>query len=93
MKLYYTLVIGLLFAFTLTGCNGEDYDFSPPTVSLSSPNDVDQQKLEEANINWHYHKQYNKETEDIQSLAKKQNTMYFPSGKKPNYSLNMEILT
>ncbi|WP_141431079.1 hypothetical protein [Bacillus sp. 03113] len=80
MNRFFKLIIGLFFVFSLTGCIGEDYDFSPPTVSLLNPNDINQQEdLEEANINWNSDKQYSKETEDILSLAKKQNKMYFDS--------------
>lgn len=60
--------MGLGIIFSLTGCIGEDYDFTPPSVSLFE-SDI---PLKEANIDWSSDKQYKKETADILSLAKKQ---------------------
>ena len=47
-----------------------------------------QENLTEANIDWKYDDKYNKETEDIQTLADMQNIIYF----KPRelVDLNME---
>lgn len=88
MKKLLRLFLILSSIFALTGCFGENYDFSPPTVSLSNPDDITQEEiLAEANINWTYDKKYNKETKDILSLAKKQNKMYFNSGQKVQFSL------
>ncbi|MFC7321471.1 hypothetical protein [Halobacillus campisalis] len=66
----------LSFVFLLSGCIGESYDFTPPSVSL------EQKELEEANINWDSDKEYTKETEDILSLAKEQKPLYFSSGEQ-----------
>ncbi|MFB6466751.1 hypothetical protein ACE38V_07965 [Cytobacillus sp. Hz8] len=53
MNRFFKLFIGLLFILTLTGCFGEEYDFTPPTVSLVNPDDITQEeKLAEANIDW-----------------------------------------
>jgi hypothetical protein len=80
--------LGLFFVVSLTGCFGEEYDFSPPTASLTNPDDITQEeKLAEANIDWKYDEKYNKETDDIQSLAKKQNKMYFNSGQRVQFNL------
>ncbi|GHI01644.1 hypothetical protein [Neobacillus kokaensis] len=88
MKLVSKLLLGLFFVFSLTGCFGEEYDFSPPTVSLTNPDDITQEeKLAEANIDWTYDEKYNKETKDILSLAKKQNKMYFTSGQRVQFGL------
>jgi len=77
-----------LVVFSLTGCFGENYDFSPPTVSVFTPNGInEQEKLAEANIDWNYDEKYNKETKDILSLAKKQNKMSFNSGQQVELSL------
>jgi len=85
---FFKLIIGLFFVFLLTGCIGEEYDFSPPTVSVFTPSGINEQEdLTEANIDWNYDKKYNKETKDIQSLAKKQNIMYFNSGQQVQISL------
>ena len=32
MKVFLKLCIGLIFIFILTGCFGENYDFSPPQL-------------------------------------------------------------
>lgn len=78
----------MLVVFSLTGCFGENYDFSPPTVSVFTPNGInEQEKLAEANIDWNYDEKYNKETKDILSLAKKQNKMSFNSGQQVELSL------
>ena len=50
MKLYLKLFMGLLFALTLTGCFGEDYDVGVPTAHLYlGLGDI---QLTEANISW-----------------------------------------
>lgn len=73
---------------SLTGCIGEEYGFSPPTASITNPDDITQEeKLAEANINWTYNEKYNKQTKDILSLAKEQNIMQFNSGQKVQFSL------
>lgn len=73
MKDLLKLSIGLFLAFLLSGCIGEDYDFSPPTVTISA-NDVIDVDLQEANLDWsgEDNKPYKKETKDITKLAKKQ---------------------
>lgn len=50
MKVLGNLLIGLLCAFMLTGCIGEDYDVGVPTAHLNF-NHVSVQ-LTEANIDW-----------------------------------------
>lgn len=42
------LVAGLFSVLLITGCIGEDYDYSPPSVTLSHS----EVKLADANINW-----------------------------------------
>ncbi|NEU32112.1 hypothetical protein GN156_15255 [bacterium LRH843] len=82
MNTYFRLIIGLFFVFLLTGCLGEEYDFSPPTVSVFTPNGINSKEdLAEANIDWNYDEKYNKETKDIQSFAKKQDVIYFNAGE------------
>lgn len=89
MKRYLNVAIGLLSLFLLSGCFGEDYDFSPPTVMIITPNGIDiQEALAEANIDWKYDDKYNKETEDFQELAEMQNIIYFES--RELVALNME---
>ncbi|WP_419957992.1 hypothetical protein [Psychrobacillus psychrotolerans] len=48
MKYFTTLFLGLFSIVLLAGCIGEDYDYSPPSVTLSHS----EIKLAEANINW-----------------------------------------
>lgn len=67
MKIILT-ALGLGMLFLLTGCIGEDYDFTPPSVTLFESDTP----LKEANIDWNSDKQYKKETKDILLLAKKQ---------------------
>lgn len=62
------IALGLGILFLLTGCIGEDYDFTPPSVTLFE-SDI---PLKETNIDWNSNKQYKKETKDILLLAKKQ---------------------
>jgi len=89
VKRYLNVAIGLLSLFLLSGCFGEDYDFSPPTVMIITPNGIDiQEALAEANIDWKYDDKYNKETEDFQELAEMQNIIYFES--RELVALNME---
>lgn len=90
MDRYLKLFVGFVFIFLLAGCIGEDYDFSPPTVNVYNPNDIDsQQTLAEANIDWKHEDQiYNKETEDIKALAEEQNIISFKAGD--TVSINLE---
>ncbi|MFJ7756355.1 hypothetical protein ACQKGI_23645 [Peribacillus muralis] len=70
---YVKLFIGLLLAFSLTGCFGEDYGFTHPSVTpFNGTNSEIDIKLKEANIDWKSDKEYKKETKDILSLARKQ---------------------
>ncbi|MEO4055134.1 hypothetical protein [Solibacillus sp. CAU 1738] len=62
MKLFFKIFIGLLFAFTLTGCIGEDYDVGVPTAQLRF--DFLTVQLTEANISW------NTASEDVQKSIK-----------------------
>lgn len=85
---YLKLIIGIFFIFLLTGCLAEDYDFSPPTVYVLTPDGSDSREiLAEANIDWN-DKKYNKETKDIQALAVKQNPINFNLGEL--VTLNLE---
>jgi hypothetical protein len=78
----------LVFVSVLAGCFGENYDFSPPTVSLIKPDDSNQEAaLAEANVEWDSDEQYNRKTEDVQALAQKQEVMHFNPGQKVQYSL------
>lgn len=80
------LFLGIIIVSSLTGCIGEDYDFSPPTVTVMNGQN-ETIELAEANIDWDYDDKYNKETEDIYSLAKEQDTLYLKPGAKVSYGL------
>ncbi|WP_075982051.1 hypothetical protein [Bacillus massilinigeriensis] len=84
MKVFLYLIIGVFVVFSLTGCIGENYDFSPPAINLSSNSNLKSEELEEANIDWRGegNNPIEKETEDILALAKKQQPMYFITGEK-----------
>lgn len=52
MKKTLKLCSVLIIIFILIGCFGESYDFSPPTITLSSNSNIESAELVEANINW-----------------------------------------
>ena len=83
MKIF-KLCIGMIVVFILTGCIGENYDFSPPAINLSSDSNIKSEELAEANIDWRGegNNPIEKETKDILALAKKQQPMYFNTGEK-----------
>ncbi|WP_251645877.1 hypothetical protein [Rummeliibacillus stabekisii] len=79
----------MLSIFLLTGCFGESYDFSPPTVSLSSSNAIiSKEKLAEANIKWYQDNVFNKKTDNLFSLARKQEPILVKKGSQ--LELNIE---
>lgn len=83
------IMIGMLSIFLLTGCFGESYDFSPPTVSLSSSNAIiSKEKLAEANIKWYQDNVFNKKTDNLFSLARKQEPILVKKGSQ--LELNIE---
>ncbi|MCM3743223.1 hypothetical protein M3193_03625 [Sporosarcina luteola] len=68
MKKYSKLFIGLLFALTLTGCFGEDYDVGVPTAHLYLG--IGDIQLTEANISWQTQSEDVHETiEDVQEFG------------------------
>ncbi|MEI2443451.1 hypothetical protein V8V73_23095, partial [Priestia megaterium] len=75
MKEFIKLSLFMFIIVGLSGCIGEEYDFSPPTVTLSA-NDVMDVELKETNVDWRGEegKQYRKETNTRNSInrAKKQ---------------------
>lgn len=84
MKNFIKLCIGLIFVFIFTGCIGENYDFSPPAINLSSDSNMKSEELAEANVDWRGEGniQIEKETNDILALAKEQQPLYFIAGEK-----------
>lgn len=93
MKGFLKLFMGLFLAFTLTGCIGEEYDLTPPTVTISTVTEsmnVQSIELEEANTDWVSDKHYKKETEDILSFAREQNPVSFKSGQKVDFAFDSQ---
>ncbi len=93
MKVFLKSIIGLIFTFTLTACIGEQYDFTPPTVTIyttmGSPDEVSFE-LEEANIDWNSDEHYKKITTDILSFAKEQEPVSLIPGQKVDYQFDSE---
>lgn len=69
MKAALKLCIGILCAFVLTACFGENYDFSPPTVLLMNPSSLEDEELTETNIDWDSDEHYKKTTNDYVMFA------------------------
>ncbi|SES44107.1 hypothetical protein [Psychrobacillus sp. OK032] len=93
MSGFLKLTMGLFLAFTLTGCIGEEYDFTPPSVTISTvieSENVQSIELEEVNIDWNSDKYYKKETEDILSFAREQKPVHFKSGQKVDYDFDSQ---
>ncbi|GKV70196.1 hypothetical protein NCCP2716_26940 [Sporosarcina sp. NCCP-2716] len=75
-------------ALVLAGCIGEDYDFSPPAVTLQPADAAQQEQLAEANIEWSYDEKYNKKTDDIFALAVKQNKLLLTPDQRVQLTLD-----
>lgn len=81
MKISLKLFIGLLFAFTLTGCIGEDYNVGVPTAHLYFDNSY--VHLKEANISWDTASEDVEQTiEDIEKYASSLDVIKVSSDKK-----------
>jgi hypothetical protein len=70
------LVTGLISIILLTGCIGEEYDYSPPRVTLSNNNI----ELAEANIDWE--KDGTIKTADSLELAREQQQVSVKAGQE-----------
>jgi cytochrome c oxidase assembly protein Cox11 len=80
MKFIIKMMVGLLFAFSLTGCIGENFDGTVPTVEIQVGNKLTE--LKEAKIDWRSPTQYQLETKDIQSLAQDQQQVIVSPGQE-----------
>lgn len=81
MKRLIKSLVGLLFAFSLTGCFGEDYDVGVPTAHLHIDNANVQ--LTEANIDWDTgSEKVLKTVDNIEKFASKLNDINVFSGEK-----------
>ncbi|WP_199175353.1 hypothetical protein [Sporosarcina sp. P21c] len=74
--------VSSIFVLLLTGCIGENYDYSPPVVSILSNPDLKTGELKAANVSWYSDKEYTKTTEDIYSLAREQKPLHYYSGQQ-----------
>lgn len=93
MNGFLKLFMGLFLVFILSGCIGEEYDFTPPTVTISTViESINNQSIvfEEVNLDWDSDKHYKKETKDIISLAKEQKPVSFKSGQKVDYDFDSQ---
>lgn len=82
MNVLLKVCIGWFVVFTLTGCIGEEYDFTPPTITLLDEMTVESDPLAEANVAWRGPENVpiKKDVGDISSLAKKQPKLYYVAG-------------
>ncbi|WP_456363469.1 hypothetical protein [Priestia aryabhattai] len=93
MKAFYKIMMGLCLTLSLTGCFGENYDFSPPTVTISpTVNDIVNLELKEANLDWNGNdnKPYKKETKNILKLGEKQQSLAVGAGTEGNIQFDSE---
>jgi hypothetical protein len=90
MKVFIKLYLFTFIIFGLSGCIGEEYDFSPPTVTLLA-NDVADVELKETNVDWlgEEGKQYIKGTDTRNGIkiAKKQQPLVVALETPRNYYL------
>ncbi|HCX51907.1 MAG TPA: hypothetical protein DG757_23455 [Bacillus sp. (in: Bacteria)] len=81
MKLFFKLCAGLLLAFALTGCFGEDYDVGVPTAHLDL--DLTSVQLTEANVSWKTASEDVQESiEDVKEFAASLDEIIVFSGQK-----------
>lgn len=92
MKYFMKLFVTIFSIGILTGCNfiGENYDYTPPTVSFFHSGI----ELEEANINWNTKEGTSEDgslkTEDILALAKEQEPVTVKAGSKESINFDSE---
>ncbi|MED4285102.1 hypothetical protein P4679_24590 [Priestia megaterium] len=93
MKNILKMCTGIVILLSLGGCFGEDYDFSPPTVTISpTANDIVDTDLKESNVDWRgeNNEPYKKETKDISKLAMKQQALAVGSETEGNIRFDNE---
>ncbi|CAN7549611.1 hypothetical protein [Rossellomorea sp. LjRoot5] len=92
MKHFLRALICLFLIFSLTGCIAEDYDFTPPTVTLMETDSVDSVELTETNIEWRGEngKPLEKETKEVVDFAREQKELTFPSGQQVDVLFDSE---
>ncbi|MCJ1907729.1 hypothetical protein [Planococcus ruber] len=77
------LAIGLMLLICLAGCIGENYDFTPPGITLSGSAPVEWDELAEADVDWlgPENKRIDTEVEDFLAFADEQPEMRFVAGE------------
>ncbi len=85
MRRFFKASAWVFFIFLLSGCIGENYDFTPPNIELYVNNgnaSAELKDIVEANVDWigEENKPYQKEVKDILLFAKKQKKMILGSG-------------
>lgn len=83
MKLFGKLGVIVSLMFLLTACFGENYDFTPPDVTLMNNTDhLDTEELTAVNIEWDSDKSYTKKTNDIFSVAQDLKPLVYKPGQE-----------
>lgn len=80
MTRVWSMILFLSMTIGLAGCIGENYDFTPPTITLLES----EIELAEANVDWQgeNNEPYEKETKNLEALAKKQEIIYGFAGQQ-----------
>ncbi|MGP1909599.1 hypothetical protein ACTSEZ_15640 [Metabacillus sp. JX24] len=78
------VITSIFLVVLLSGCIAEDYDFTPPSVTLSDLDSSQSEKLTEANIKWTgENSEYEeKRIDDVLSYANEQKQLTFQPGQK-----------
>jgi hypothetical protein len=89
---YVKSFICLFLTIALTGCIAEDYDFTPPTVTLMETDSIDSVELTETNIDWQGEngKPLEKDTKEVVDFAREQKELTFPSGQQVDVLFDSE---
>lgn len=84
MKVLLNIFIGSIIVFTLTGCIGEEYDFTPPTITLLGEMGFESDPLVEANVTWRGPENVSikKEVSDLMAFSQKQPQLFYVTGEK-----------
>ncbi|WP_226671953.1 hypothetical protein [Rossellomorea aquimaris] len=92
MRNYIKSFLCLFLTFFMTGCIGEDYDFTPPTLTLMNTDSVDSVELTETNIDWRgkNSKPLGKEIKEVVDFTREQKELTFPSGQQVDLLFDSE---
>ncbi|MCM3596027.1 hypothetical protein M4D55_09555 [Metabacillus idriensis] len=78
------IITCIFLMYLLTGCIAEEYDFTPPAVTLSTSDSIQSEELKEANVHWtgENSKLLERKTEDFLSFAREQKQLSFTAGQR-----------